>query len=294
MLTAALEKMLKPFVPRAFRQFVRVRFLRNVPDISAENKPPEWEYQQFWNVGLSAQGWNDPSVAEMQRSKWGSFVQSLSGSEPYGVSHEAPADAGNRNLWAHNLIATYGYVLGLAAHKRDRLSMLDWGGGIGHYAVINKCLMPGVTVEYHCEDMPTLCRVGRSLLPEGTFYDDPGRGFDRQYDLVHAGSSLWYSEDWRETATKLASSAEEYLYVTRMMFVQNVDSYVVLQRPHKYGYNTEYQCWILNQAEFVNHICERGFTLVREFLFGPGPPIANAPEQGFFKGFLFRRSVLSV
>ena len=75
-----------------------------------------------------------------------------------------------------------------------------------------------------------------------------------------------------------------------MMFIDRADSFVALQRPWKYGYKTEYQVWILNQQHFVEYIEKLGMNLVREFLFGQGPHIEGAPEQGFFKGFLFRKN----
>ena len=169
------------------------------------------------------------------------------------------------------------------------MSMLDWGGGIGHYSVINNALMPQLNIDYHCEDVPALCEAGRTVLPNATFYDVPGASFLNKYDFVHAGSSLWCVENWKETAAKLAGASTDYLYITRMMFVEDAESFVVLQRPYKYGYDTEYQCWVLNKQEFVKHIEAQGFRQVREFLFGWGPEIHAAPEAGFFKGFLFRR-----
>lgn len=281
--------MIKPIVPS-----VIWRTLRNIrrPSQQIPTEPPEWEWQRSWNQALSVAGWNDPSVATSQLEKWPYFVELLSGVGPFAVSHEAPVGSGNQSIWAHNLLATYGYVLGLAAHSRQQLSMLDWGGGIGHYSVINRVLLPEVKVDYHCEDVPVLCNAGRSVLPDASFYEKPGSSFGRMYDFVHAGSSLWCVENWKETAVKLAGASKDYLYITRMMFVENAESFVVLQRPYKYGYNTEYQCWVLNKQEFVNHIEEQGFRQVREFLFGWGPTIYAAPEAGFFKGFLFRRKDL--
>jgi len=156
--------------------------------------------------------------------------------------------------------------------------------------MISKAVLSEVEIEYYCQDVPVLCDVGRSLLPGVVFFDRPNKCFEQEYDLVFAGSSLWYVEDWQETAVKLANSTRTYLYITRMIFVEEADSYVAVQRPWKYGYKTEYQLWILNQQRFVDHLEKHGVNLVREFLFGEGPHIENAPEQGFFKGFLFRKA----
>ena len=36
----------------------------------------------------------------------------------------------------HNTYVSFGYVAALAAAGRNEMSMLDWGGGIGEYAVL--------------------------------------------------------------------------------------------------------------------------------------------------------------
>ena len=56
---------------------------------------------------------------------------------------------------------SYGYVLALAARAaeraaadhagdpvRRRLSILDWGSGLGHYFIISRALLPDVTFDF--------------------------------------------------------------------------------------------------------------------------------------------------
>ena len=74
-----------------------------------------------------------------------------------------------------------------------------------------------------------------------------------------------------------------------MLFVKSAPSFVALQRPGAYGYITEYQFWILNVSEFVRPVESLGMRRCREFIFGSGPDIPNAPEEATFRGFLFRR-----
>ena len=286
-----LRSLIRLLVPRWVILSFKELSGRPPSDKSKTDELPEWEYRACWAASKpEIEGWNVPSIAEKQREKWPAFLKLLDGTGPFGISHEASEDTGCNNLWAHNLIASYGYVLGLAAHRKEKISLLDWGGGIGHYYVFSKALFPQLEIDYYCEDVPALCEVGRTVLPDATFFDQPNQGFDRVYDFVLAGSSLWYAENWEELAVKLAQSTRDYLYVTRMMFIMDAGSFAALQRPWKYGYKTEYQFWILNQKQFVQHIEKQGLTLVREFLFGQGPHIDGAPEQGFFKGFLFKRS----
>lgn len=275
---------------RMMRIWHRVTHQRK-PIMLDRDSLPEWEYRpEGWQAENPArEGWNVPSIAELQKQKWLVFVEALKGHGPLGISHEAPADAGCANLWAHNLIMSYAYVLTLAARHKERLSMLDSGGGVGHYYMISRALLPDLELNYYCQDLPNLCKVGRSLLPMVHFFDTPDACFKQSYDFVLSGSSLWYEQNWKSAADKLARVTDHYLYINRILFIDKAASFVILQRPWKYGYLTEYQCWVINQHEFLSYIESLGLQLVREFLFGPGPHIDNAPEQGYFKGFLFKR-----
>jgi putative methyltransferase (TIGR04325 family) len=183
---------------------------------------------------------------------------------------------------------SYAYVLALAARKRERISLLDWGGGIGHYYILSQALLPKVDIDYHCKDVPLLCQGGRELLPEASFHEDEEDCFKRSYDLVLVSGSLQYCEDWKRLVQRLASVTGIYLYITRLPIVERAASFVAVQRPYRYGYQTEYVGWFLNRREFLNHMDTLRMDLLREFLTQEKPYVLNAPEQGEHLGFLFR------
>jgi putative methyltransferase (TIGR04325 family) len=92
----------------------------------------------------------------------------------------------------------YAYVLGLTVRKKDKIPLLDWGGGSGHYYVLARALLPDLQIDYHCYDVPRLCQLGRQTVPQGEFYDNQDIIPNIQYDLVLASSSLQYFEDWQK------------------------------------------------------------------------------------------------
>jgi putative methyltransferase (TIGR04325 family) len=251
--------------------------------------PPEWEYLPggWRDANCDAHGWNIQSVAAAQRRKWSRFAELVEGNGPLGVAHEALIPQ-NDDFAAHATIMSYGYVAALASSHLDCISILDWGGGVGHYGLLTRILLPGVTVEYHCRDMPLLCEAGRELQPDATFHDNDASCFGRSYDLVVASGSLHYSRDWQSTMRVLAGAARGLLFVTRLPLVKKVPSFVVLQRPYMHGYDTEYAGWFLNRDEFLGHADHLGMDLVREFLVPESPMVENAPERGQYGGFLFR------
>src|SRR5206468_2207024 len=134
---------------------------------------------------------------------------------------------------------------------RERLSLLDWGGGIGHYGVLSEALMPEVPVDYYCKDLPVLCAAGRETYPRGKFIESEEECLGRSYDVVLCSNAIQYSRDWRQTLRFLAGVTGGYLYLARVPVVRSSASFVVVQRPHAAGYRTEYPGWFLNRGELL-------------------------------------------
>jgi putative methyltransferase (TIGR04325 family) len=258
---------------------------------------PEWEYvPEGWRrQDPRVKGWNVKSILETQKAKWPDFLRMVQGNGPLGAAPR-PAIAcetsvlSDNDYAAHNTLMAYAYVIARASWKRDRISLLDWGGGIGQYYFISKALLPEIEIEYHCKDVPILCQGGRELLPEARFYEKEEECFARTYDLILASSSLHFSEDWKSVAQRLAVATRSYLYITRFPIVHRLPSFVVIQRPYQYGYQTEYLCWFLNREEFLTYMSTLKMELIREFLIYEQPSVHKAPEQGEYRGFLFRPS----
>jgi putative methyltransferase (TIGR04325 family) len=153
--------------------------------------------------------------------------------------------------------------------------------------LLAQALLPGVEIEYHCKDMPVLCEYGAQLFPRQHFYSN-NRCLDRAYDFVLASTSMHYTEEWQTLLNRLAGATSGYLYIANLPSVQRAASFVFVQRPYQYGYNTEYLAWCLNQIEFLNIAEAAGLHLLREFVYGHQPVIHGAPEQNTYRGYLFQ------
>jgi putative methyltransferase (TIGR04325 family) len=248
----------------------------------------EWEFvPEGWE--RSTRGWDAPSIVSAYRRRWPEFAEAVAGTEPLGVAHEVPEGRHvvNHDPGWHNVVMTFGYVLSRAA-RGTTMSLLDWGGGPGHYALLARALLPEVDVDYHSRDLASLAALGRELLPWGTFHADD-RCFDRTYELVLASESLQYARDLPGKLVQLGSSAAPWLFVAPLPIARESPSFVVLQRPDSYGYDTEYLGWVVNRDELLRAASDAGLTLEREFL-APGIIDApGAPEPGHLHSFLFRR-----
>jgi len=253
---------------------------------------PEWEYiPAGWAYATAhpeVTGWNVESVLQIYRAKWPAFAAAAQSSRPLDFTHESPAFTGG-DLNAHNAVMTFAYVLARAAQQRPSLSLLDWGGGSGHYYLLARTLYPDIRLDYHCRDLPLLAAYGAELFPDQSFSSDDSC-LARRYDLVMANASLHYSQEWRGVLAGLAKAATGFLYVGSFPLVADAPSFVFVQRPQAYGYGTEYLAWCLNRDEFLAECVRMGLTLLREFVYGYAPPIHAAPGQAEYRGFLFSAS----
>ena len=277
------------------KEFIRLLtpplFIRLAKLLSSREKSfIEWEYiPEGWAYAKThseVKGWNVQDVLETYKCKWPRFVAMVKGTGPLGVAHESALTT-NADINSHNTIMAFAYAIALAAHRLDSLSMLDWGGGIGHYYLLAKTLLPNVRIDYHCKDVPVLAEYGAQLFPKQHFYTDKS-WLEHTYDFVMASTSMHYTEDWQSLLAGLARVTQGYLYITRLPTVLQAPTFVFVQRPYAYGYNTEYLSWCLNRASFLGEAEKSGLTLVREFVIAESPRIANAPEQCQYRGFLFR------
>jgi putative methyltransferase (TIGR04325 family) len=298
-----LEKLLKTLaialLPRPWVERLRARYRHaEVTIVTPEGDTvtrPEWEMMpdedEVWHAPA---GWAHGSIAARQVEKWDSFLAAQAGALPFGRPHEAAPDAAI-DVSVHNTVMTFAYLLGrIAAERRKGMpSVLDWGGGIGHYYQYARALYPATDFDYWIKDLPELCEAGAPRNPGAHFTPDEAAALSRRYDLVFASSSLHYTRDVYGLIDRLCGAAGRYLMVTRTPFVENHDDFVVVQRPHRYGYLTEYAGWFLNRPRFQTFIEQRGFVLDREFMLAERPHVGNAPEQCHYRGFLFRRHELA-
>jgi putative methyltransferase (TIGR04325 family) len=282
--------LLPPIVPMAL---ARLRnSIQRLPDGSLHfDFRPHWAVvRNGWSRDDSrARGWLDPSIVETQRRRWPTYSELIRGRGPLGFHLFTTGSITTTNESAHNVFMTFAYVVARAALRRNPVLVLDWGGGIGYYALIAQALLPEITVDYVVRDLPGLMQLGRELMPTVKFEDDEAACFARSYDVVMAISSIQYTEDWRSLLSRLAHSVGQWLYLSRVPTVRRAKSYAVVQRPHQFGYQTEYISWVINRDELVSHLTSLGLTLEREFRSGGVSRSRNPPDIIEDLGFLFRK-----
>ena len=179
---------------------------------------------------------------------------------------------------------TLGYVLALMARDHRAISILDYGGGLAEDYWIGRGLMPELTLDYHCKELPAFAEAGRALSPEVTWHTDDAC-LDRQYDVVMFSSSLQYLPDWAHMLRRAGGAARRHLFISNLPVVRHVTTGTATER----SASVTNLHWLLNRDELVRVVDAAGFTLAQEIAMGDYPVVAAAPEQPTCVGFLFTR-----
>jgi putative methyltransferase (TIGR04325 family) len=262
-------------------------------------RPAEWEYvPEGWAradapAADPLRGWDVDSVAEAYRTRVPEFQRLVTGTEPLAIPTSASVAGTPPNVNDQNTILVFGLALTRAWARRgqDRISVLDYGGGFGFASFLARALLPDtVAIDYHVEEVATVCEVARRTVPTVTFTSD-ATAEARRYDLVMASNSLQYARDWRAVVGRLAAAADQVLLLLSVPMVRAVPAFVALQRTQQYRFDTEYLSWVFNRDELVGAVADpdRGLVLDREFLQSARPQIPRAPEPPHTGAFLFER-----
>ncbi len=259
--------------PSMLREVFRTQHLKYAPD--------GWDTKLDQNASI---GWSVDSVVETESDKWNEFCKNLEGQGPLGFSHEHADLSVVRNTNFHNVHISFAYVAALAARDKKSLSVLDWGGSLGHYYKVARAVLPEVSFDYHVKEVPLIAAAGRRLNPEVKWHEDESC-LDCEYDLVMLNGSIMYMPDWAEALHRIARSAREYVFLFRLPIVQSCGSFVSVEKLH----GSQMLHLQVNQDELLAVVRAAGLTVVREFVVGEPPYIEDAPEQCDMRGWLLKR-----
>jgi putative methyltransferase (TIGR04325 family) len=257
-----------------------------IPLLLARWRPAERAYiGPNWPAQVP-QGWEDGATAQLMRRNWPAIASRICGTEPLSV---LPSRSDRSDLIAHNMLMTFLYALARASHCKDRLSVLDWGGALGHYALVARRLLPDVGFDYVVKEVDSLRRLANELNPSVEFSGSDEECFSRTYDFVMASGSVHYVRDWKAMVARLARAADTWLFINCLPVVRHAGGYVVAQRLHSLGFEEGFYSNVVNRDEFIAWVAEQDFALEREFLSWNTVSYRDAPEDSTGAGFLFKR-----
>ena len=114
-------------------------------------EPADWVYTNgTWPADLPIDsGWEHASVTATQVSEWQSVVKRA---ERPSLMAGGDAIATSQDCIVQSRFLAFGYVLGRTATGTASVSILDWGSGLGQYAVYARALYPELEIDYSCRE----------------------------------------------------------------------------------------------------------------------------------------------
>lgn len=279
-------KLVKLLLPRRFYQTVAF-FMRSLV------VKPHLEYASCgWETNIRSddnEGWNSKIIVNEEKDKWAEFVRNTQGTGPLGFAHESDDLTEIRNVYFHNIHITYAYVLALAARQKNTISVLDYGGGLGHYYLLGKAILPECDLDFHCKELPNMVDTGKLINPDIHWYSDESYLL-RTYNLVMVSSSLQYIKEWNNELQKICQTVDEYLFLTRLSVVEKSSSSVAIQMWR----GVELLNHQFNRKVLLETVEGAGLSLVREFVVGDMLNIKHAPENSSPLSFLFKKKHIKI
>jgi len=222
-------------------------------------------------------------VVDSYRRKLPEFRRAIAAPGCIGVPTEALLGTSPAQ-YDQNVLLEYAYAVARTSAGRDRISILDWGGGFGFLSFVVAELFPELTVDFHVKDVASVARAARDQVTDVTFWDDD-TCLDRQFDLVTACGSLQYEPAWAATIARFGA-AGDLVFLNRLPVALTTSSFVT--RQHAYG--TSYVGWVIGRTELLTAAAHAGLQFEREFVEGWSASIPRAPAPDEHRGFLFRRA----
>jgi putative methyltransferase (TIGR04325 family) len=151
------------------------------------------------------------------------------------------------------------FFVAMQVNSNVAFKVLDFGGGLGtSYIPLVPMLPESTKLDFLVVENKTICRMGDEL-----FFNDNQIRFlhsiptEEQFDLVHAGSSIQYIEDWLNLLDSFVATNAQYVLFSDLPAGDN-KTFVTAQWFH--GRRIPVRFW--NFKEFSAAMDSRGYDLI--------------------------------
>jgi len=169
-------------------------------------------------------------------------------------------------------------VVALALEDKERISILDYGGGMGISYLNCLSALQGsniTNIDYHIVDLEDTIEYGMKIYPEDMaihFHRDVPEAL-KDVDIVYIGSTLQYIDDYKVLIQRLAKLTPRYILLTDY-FTSEAETFATAQ-VNMSGRRMAY--WIFNLSEIVELVAQQGYKKIYETK--NHQPLHNLPDE---------------
>lgn len=178
-------------------------------------------------------------------------------------ARQAANEHARRSMFSQNAVA-HEYVLPAVAASIARadatLRIVDFGGGMAlTYFAVADALPTSQPLVFHIVESGPLCRRARelNLCDERLSFHEELPVLDGHVDIVHAGSSIQYVEDWSGLLARLCSYRPSHIVLADVPAGDLPHSFVTGQ----YFYGKRIAHWFFRMEELVSAVEQHGYRL---------------------------------
>lgn len=174
-------------------------------------------------------------------------------------------------------------LMWIAAIKKGKLNVLDFGGSLGSTYYQNKSFLDTLDeINWCIVEQPEFVNEGIANFTTERlhfFYSVEDCLKNYPVDVIVMSSVLQYLDRPFDFIEKILNLNVKYLIIDRTPFIDGKDR-ITIQRVNPKIYKAEYPCWFFNKENFISRF-KRSYKLILEF---EALDRSNIPSE--FRGFL--------
>lgn len=158
-------------------------------------------------------------------------------------------------------------IVAMELCKNDKLSVLDFGGGMGlqYLEVISKVPEAIEKLDYYIIDGKSSIENRPSELDhfQKLHFFDSLDAVEEKIDIIHIGSTLQYIEDWQGLLTELQEKYSPRLFVFSDLMAGDIPTFV----SHQIFYEKRMPIIMFNLSNFIDTLVKIQYKLLYQTLF---------------------------
>ncbi|MBI2791868.1 MAG: methyltransferase, TIGR04325 family [Gammaproteobacteria bacterium] len=210
-----------------------------------------------WQDALShAKGYQDPLILERVKN---STLQAMHHKQSF--IRDAIVDTK-----AQHAYPVYSALLKLMIENKGKLTVLDFGGGLGSTFFAFKQFCPKVVdIKWEVIEQPAFVECAKALgMQNEISFHEKIESLQCVPDVILLSATLQYIEKPYELLRNLLALGTTSLIIDRTWFAKHPIDRIIVEHVPKHIYASSYPCWLLSYEKFIKYISEQ-FTEIHEF-----------------------------